>query len=240
MQTSKTRRSLALAACLAHAGCASHPDRVEPHYVSPTTYQAWSCEQLGDERTRLQKEVERVGGLQRENANADTAMMTVGIILLWPALFGLAATKDRKIELSRLKGEYDAVDLSMRTKPCGLPPPAIVAAPAGPSAPSATTLDGTYKGRGKTESWCQTPALSLTLRGSVVEGELSELASGAATSTIAGTVDGSGAVALELKAANPDHFGGKVEGTLRNNLLTIEIRTKTARACTYAFELRKE
>lgn len=241
MQISKTRRSLALAACLAHAGCASHPDRVEPHYVSPTTYQAWSCEQLADERTRLQKEVERVGGLQRENANADTAMMTVGIILLWPALFGLAATKDRKIELSRLKGEYEAVDLSMRTKPCGLPPPpAVAAASVSPPATPPTNADGTYKGRGRTEAWCQTPAISLTLRGSVVEGELSELSSGATTSTIAGTVDASGTVALALKAANPDHFSGKIDGTLRNNLLAIEIRTKTARACTYAFELRKE
>ncbi|MCX7367250.1 MAG: hypothetical protein NTV97_36335 [Alphaproteobacteria bacterium] len=74
----------------------------------------------------------------------------------------------------------------------------------------------------------------------MVEGELSELSSGATTSTIAGTVDASGTVALALKAANPDHFSGKIDGTLRNNLLAIEIRTKTARACTYAFELRKE
>lgn len=240
VRISKTRRSLAIAACLAHAGCASHPDRIEPHYVSPATYQAWSCEQLADERIRLQKEVERVGGLQRENANADTAMMTVGIILLWPALFGLAATKDRKIELSRLKGEYEAVDLSIRTKACIAPAPAVAAAPAGSSAAAAGVVDGTYKGRGKTEAWCQTPAISLVLRGSAVEGELSELASGATTSTIAGAVDGAGAVALELKAANPDHFSGKVDGTLRSNLLTIEIRTKTARACTYSFELRKE
>lgn len=51
-------------------------------------------------------------GLQRENANADAAMMTVGLIIFLPARIGLAATKDRKEELSRLEGEYDAVDLS--------------------------------------------------------------------------------------------------------------------------------
>src|SRR5437762_1280624 len=91
------RRAVGLSICVAQVGCASQPDSIEPSYISPVTYQSWSCDQLLDERIRLTKEVERVSGLQRENANADTAMMTVGVILLWPMLFGLAATKDRKM-----------------------------------------------------------------------------------------------------------------------------------------------
>ncbi len=113
-----------LSLCLVQAGCASQPSSIDARYVSPTTYQSWNCDQLRDEQKRLHAEVQGVSGLQRENANADAAMMTVGLILLWPALFGLAATRDRKDELSRLKGEYEAVDQSTKAKQCVVPSPA--------------------------------------------------------------------------------------------------------------------
>ncbi len=126
MQASKWAR---LGLCLVQAGCASSPSSIDARYVSPATYQSWSCPQLGEEHKRLDAEVRRVSGLQRENANADAAFMTVGLILLWPALFGLAATKDRKEELARLKGEYEAVDQSMKTKQCVAPVPESVPPP---------------------------------------------------------------------------------------------------------------
>ena len=112
------------------AGCASQPSSIDARYVSPNTYQAWTCDQLTEEHKRLRSEVERVSGLQRENANADAGMMTVGLILFWPALFGLAATRDRKDELGRLKGEYEAVDQSMKIRQCVLPPPVATQSPA--------------------------------------------------------------------------------------------------------------
>jgi hypothetical protein len=207
-------------------------------------YQTWSCDQLTDEKMRLTSEVQRVSGLQRENANADTAMMTVGIIILWPVLFGLAATKDRKDELGQLKGQYDAVDLSIRTRQCTLAPP-------GPGTPApvprltpelaaaSTSFNGSYKGKGTTESWCLPPSLALNLKGDVVDGQLSEIASGATTSAIAGTVDGSGVVSLQFKASNTDYFKGKVDSALKGNTITLDIRTATAKACTYHFELAR-
>ena len=126
-------RLLAAAACAVQVACASSPDSIEARYVSPNAYQNWTCEQLGEERTRLTKEVQRVSGLQRENANADAAMMAVGVIIFWPMLFGLAATKDRKDELGRLKGEYDAVDLSTKTRQCAVPAPVTPSVPATPT-----------------------------------------------------------------------------------------------------------
>lgn len=113
-----------MAMILLVTSCASNPDNIEGKYVSPVIYQNWTCDQITEERVRLSREVTRISGLQRENAHADAAMMTVGIVLLWPVLFGLAATKDRKDEVARLKGEYEAVDHAMRQKQCVLPPPA--------------------------------------------------------------------------------------------------------------------
>jgi hypothetical protein len=143
MPVQTARKTLSVMICCAHvAGCASGPDSVEARYVSPTMYQTWTCEQLTEERTRLDSEVRRVAGLQRENANADAAMMTVGLILFWPMLFGLAATKDRANELGRLKGEYEAVEQSMKSKQCVLPPPmqpSATPAPVAPAGPAPTT-----------------------------------------------------------------------------------------------------
>jgi hypothetical protein len=116
-------RYVAIGACLVHTSCATRPENVESHYVSPTTYQTWSCDQLWDEKTRLTKEVERIAGLQRENANADAVITTVGVVVFFPVLLGLAATKDRKNELGGLKGEYDAVDLTIRGRQCTTPAP---------------------------------------------------------------------------------------------------------------------
>jgi len=141
------RKSLALVVSAAHvAACAASPDSIEARYVSPTTYQNWSCEQLYDEKLRVESEVRRVAGLQKENADADAALMGVGLLLFWPALFGLAATKDRADELGRLKGEYEALEQSIRSKQCSRPAPggtpAIQTASVVPVEP--IKLDGTY------------------------------------------------------------------------------------------------
>lgn len=205
-------------------------------------YQNWSCEQLWDERMRLTKEVDRVSGLQRENAGADAAMMTVGLIVFWPALIGLAATKDRKDELGRLKGKYEAVDLSMRTRQCTAPAPGGQSVPATPTAQSQASIaqvEGTYTGKGKTDAWCQTPSLNLTIRGTSVEGALSEANSGQPTSTVTGSMDYAGVMTLDFKGSRDSFFTGRTEAAVRNDILSVSLRTKSSSACTYHFELKK-
>ncbi len=227
------RRLLGVSICIAQVGCASQPGSIEPSYISPTTYQSWSCDQLLDERLRLSKEVERVSGLQRENANADTAMMTVGVILLWPVLFGLAATKDRKVELGRLKGEYDAVQNNVTSKQCSAPPPQ------GAAMVALAATEGVYSGKGKADAWCQTPYMSVTIRGTTVAGTFSEVSSGATTANVTGTIDGAGTLQLDFQGSNPEYYSGRAEGLLRNGTLNLMVKTKAGRGCGYNFELSR-
>jgi len=222
------------------AACARGPDSIDARYVSPNTYQNWSCEQLVDEKMRLTREVDRVSGLQRENANADAAMMTVGLIIFWPALIGLAATKDRKEELSRLKGEYEAVDLQAKGKQCSAPAPGMPSVPISSTPQTVAVVAaaaGNYKGKGKTDSWCQTPTLELTLKGNEFEGIFSELASGTPTSNVKGTLSANGMVELEFKGRNENYFSGKVGGQLQADKLIVNFRLRAATACNYQFEL---
>ncbi len=121
------------------SACASSPDSVGARYVSPVAYQGYACDQLGDERHRLGDEVNRIAGLQRENANGDAVLLTVGLVIFWPALIGMAATKDRSGELGKLKGEYEAVESQMRMKQCTMPIPGIV--PPQPAIPPVLVAD---------------------------------------------------------------------------------------------------
>ncbi|WP_439579441.1 hypothetical protein [Elioraea sp.] len=109
------------------SGCAKQPGSIQPKFATSHPYRGMSCEQLNDERARVQSELARLTALQRENANADAAMMTVGLVLLWPALLGLAATTDRSDAIASMMGERDAMDIVAREKGC---PAVSVGAPA--------------------------------------------------------------------------------------------------------------
>jgi hypothetical protein len=54
--------------------------------------------------------------------------MGVGLVIFWPALFFLASDNDKREELSRLRGEYDALQQSGTMKNC-FAPPTTAAAP---------------------------------------------------------------------------------------------------------------
>ena len=47
--------------------------------------------------------------------------MTVGLVVFWPALIGLAVTDDHEQELARLRGEYEAIEQTMTRNRCSLP-----------------------------------------------------------------------------------------------------------------------
>ena len=121
--------SVALSAIMA-AGCATSPNNITAEYVSPLQYQNYTCDQLIQETRRIGARVSEVTGQQQAQANNDAIAMGVGLVIFWPALFFLANNGDKKAELSRLKGEYDAVQQAGIQKNCSAPSPQAGPAPA--------------------------------------------------------------------------------------------------------------
>ncbi|WP_332659897.1 hypothetical protein [Brevundimonas sp.] len=113
----KKTAAVALCAALSLGACATHPNDISASYVSPMNYAHYTCPQLGEENRRVAAKVSELTANQRSRANNDTAAMTVGLVIFWPALF-LLANGDQKEELSRLKGEYDAIDQAAIQKEC--------------------------------------------------------------------------------------------------------------------------
>lgn len=109
----------AVSAALVLAGCATSSKEISAIYVSPVQYQSYDCQQLQAEAQRIQARVVELGGRLDQAASNDKALVGVGMILFWPALFALGGTKQQEAEYARLRGEYDAVSQSSVQKKCG-------------------------------------------------------------------------------------------------------------------------
>lgn len=112
------------------AGCATASKDISATYVSPMQYQQYDCTQLQLESQRIQARYVELGGRLDQAASNDKALVGVGVILFWPALFALGGTKQQEAEYGRLRGEYEAVQQAMIQKKC------VSALPPAPAAPA--------------------------------------------------------------------------------------------------------
>jgi len=96
--------------------CASSPEKIQATYVSPYQYESWSCERITDEIKRVESQLSQIEAAQKKKATTDAVGMAVGMVVFWPALLLLAAGDDQKQELSRLKGEHEALQTIYQEK----------------------------------------------------------------------------------------------------------------------------
>jgi hypothetical protein len=125
----------AVLAALFMAGCASKSADIAPAYVSPMTYQSYTCPQLAAEAQRVSAAAAAAAGQQDSQSTKDAVATTVGVIILWPTLFLIGGDKQNAAQLAVLKGQMDAIEQASIQKNCGLqfrpaPPPPSAAAPA--------------------------------------------------------------------------------------------------------------
>jgi hypothetical protein len=126
--------ALAIANCLAVAGCAKSADNVTGSYISPLQYQNYSCQQLGEEAQRISARVAQSSGVQDQKRTNDQVATTAAIILFWPAAFLVGGDDQNTAELARLKGEFESIEKVSIQKNCNLQFRQQTA-PAGSSAP---------------------------------------------------------------------------------------------------------
>lgn len=101
------------------AGCAQKSDKIQASYVSPLQYDDFNCKQIKGEINRVGRRMNEVAGVQDKTASNDAAAMGVGLVLFWPALFFIDSS-DQRVELGRLKGEFDALEQVAIQKNCSV------------------------------------------------------------------------------------------------------------------------
>jgi hypothetical protein len=103
------------------SGCASSSDEIGAAYVSPLTYQNYSCDQIRIEMNRLRSRVSALGGQLDEKASADDWQMGIGLVLFWPTLFFIDGDGTEAAEYARIKGESEALEQAATMKNCMSP-----------------------------------------------------------------------------------------------------------------------
>jgi hypothetical protein len=84
------------------AACAKNADQVGSTYISPITYESYTCPQLGEEAQRVSSRAAQASGVQDSKATNDKVAMGVGLVIFWPALFFTKGNDENTAELARL------------------------------------------------------------------------------------------------------------------------------------------
>ncbi|WP_460449076.1 hypothetical protein [Alsobacter sp. SYSU BS001988] len=117
---SKISRAVAVLGCVSVAACASRSENIAAAYVSPVSYQSWSCSQISEEAARVSSRAAQLAGVQDSKATGDAVATGVGVVLFWPALFFIKGEGATAGELARLKGEMEAIEQVSVQKRCGI------------------------------------------------------------------------------------------------------------------------
>lgn len=102
------------------AGCATKSENISAAYVSPTLYESLSCPQLREEASRVSARAAQAAGEQDGKATKDAVVTTVGAVVFWPALLFVSGDGAKAAEVSRLKGEMEAIEQASIKNRCGI------------------------------------------------------------------------------------------------------------------------
>ena len=108
----------AAAFALSVTGCATKGTDFGASYVPNSVYEGASCKQLALDIVEMQEQAGKLSGQLDTAAGKDAALVAVGAILFWPALFFVGGDKGKEAELARLKGSHETMTKVYRTKKC--------------------------------------------------------------------------------------------------------------------------
>jgi hypothetical protein len=83
-------------------------------------YESYNCTQISEEARRVSARASQLAGTQDEKATKDALAMGVGLIIFWPALFMVGGNDQQAAELSRIRGEMEALEQVSIRKQCGI------------------------------------------------------------------------------------------------------------------------
>lgn len=112
---------IACVSVLFATGCSKKADNISATYISPITYQNFTCPQIAEEMQRVSARAAEAAGIQNKAATKDAVAMTVGLVVFWPSLFFLSGGDGANaVELARLKGSLDTLEQVGIRKNCGI------------------------------------------------------------------------------------------------------------------------
>jgi hypothetical protein len=208
----------------------------------PTTTQATSadksCSSLVDARRTAARRIDDAE-TGRAGASATAGLFMVAAILGagGPGASTLAgsASKQNQRALEDLRSSKMAIDREIDDRQCTLEAQYKAGAL---KAVGDVRYDGTYAGKGVTESWCASPTARLTIAGGRVSGSLKD---GSFSYEVRGQAYEDGGLSLEFKRSNARSFTDDFEGRLDQGIASFVAAVDASRkGCTYRFALKRD
>jgi hypothetical protein len=101
-------------------GCATKASEISAAYVSPISYQSYTCQQLGMEAQAISAKAAELSGVQDQKRTNDAIATGVAVVVFWPAAFLVGGDGQVAAQLSQLKGQLNAVEQASIQKKCGI------------------------------------------------------------------------------------------------------------------------
>ena len=108
------------ALCVALGGCASSSTDFSPAYISPVTYQSYTCQQLALEAQAVSTRAATLSGVQDSQRTKDGVATAAAIVIFWPAAFFVGGDKQTAAELAQMKGQMVAIEQASIAKKCNI------------------------------------------------------------------------------------------------------------------------
>ena len=108
-----------LVTALLLGGCASKSADITPAYISPVTYQNFTCQQLQMEAEGVSQRAAVASGQQDKARKNDVVKTTVGVVLFWPVLLFNEGDGAKANEVANLKVQMRAIEQASVQKNCG-------------------------------------------------------------------------------------------------------------------------
>jgi hypothetical protein len=219
-----------LAACAGRAPAPVAVTQAQDRYMD--------CAAINAEVQANNKKITELGSEEGKKVAQNVIVGAAGLLIpvLW---FGMDFQNAAGKEVAALQSRQQYL-ATLAEQRCGAAPPVAVQTvqmAAATPAPASTNGPQTYRGKGSTDAWCQSPSMVLTINGEAVEGLLSESSSSTPTSKVTGAVS-NGQLTLSFSGSGPDYFTGDVTGTQTGDSIRIAFKTKTTKACNYSFDLK--
>ena len=112
--------------------CASKSSDITAAYISPVSYQNYTCQQLAQEAQAVSTRAAQVAGAQDQKRSNDQVATGIAIVVFWPAAFLVGGDGPTAAELSQLKGQMVAIEQASIQKRCAIQFQPIAPAPPPP------------------------------------------------------------------------------------------------------------
>ncbi len=113
-------RVLLVSSVLVVSACsnAKTSSEVAPELVSPSMYRGLSCRELRAEAKAIKDATPALAAAVDKEYNNDKTLEAVTWILFWPAAFAMDGNENEAAQLSRAKGQLEAITVQMKNKGC--------------------------------------------------------------------------------------------------------------------------